>query len=238
MAGQPTAFSFTVDNFSITQTRSRHEDTDFVSCTLQLQNADGGILSPQTITKSIGNVNNGKYSVVLTFPNVVVSPGQTVLYNYTIVNAGNAPASKVISGLENVGNSLLSSLIKGLFAGGTATAGTAAAAGTGVSILSLGSTVAVAAVAAIAAELEGLLTADCDGTVAAEAHKFTYDQLVADPSPATFFTHHPGTNSPDGCGANSQYYVSWHIDHGPYKPWGGPSGGDTPNRGGPPIKQR
>jgi hypothetical protein len=236
MAGQPTAFSFTVDNFYISETRSRHEDTDFVSCTLQLQNVDGALEPSQTITKSVGNVNNGGHLVALTFPNVLVSPGQTVLWSYSIVNAGHAPLSTVQSGLENVGNQLLSALIKGLFAGGTTGAAAGAAAGAGTSLFSLGGTVVVAVVAIFAAGLEGLLTANCDGPVAAEAQKFTYDRLVAEPAQAGFFTQHPGENSPKGCGENSNYWVSWHIDKGPYKAWAGGSFAGGPNRGGPPLK--
>jgi hypothetical protein len=238
MAGQPTAFSFTVDNFYISQTRSRHEDTDFVSCTLQIRNVDGTTGPSETITKSVGNVNNGTHSVVLTFPNVLVSPGQTVLWNYSIVNAGNASLSKVDSGLENVGNQLLSSLIKGLFAGGTAGATGGAAAGAGLSLLSVTGTVAVAIAAIFATELEGLLTANCDGPVAAEAQSFTYDQLIAEPAQAGYFTQHPGVNSPSGCGENSNYWVSWHIDKGPYTFWGGGSFAGGPPRGGPPLKLR
>jgi hypothetical protein len=239
MAGQPIAFSFTVDNFVITETRSRHKDTDFVSCTLEIDNADGTKASSRTNTKSMGDLNNGTYPVVLTFPNALVSPGQTVRWNYSIVNAGNAPLSKVESGLENVGNSIIGALVKGLLpAGGTAAAGAVAA--SGVSLLSLGGTVAVAVAAIFATSLEGLLTANCDGPVAAEGLSATYDQLVAMTTVEPYYrctTQHPGKTSPAGCGENSDYWVNWHIDKGPYTFWGGSSiAPGNLNHGGPPTK--
>jgi hypothetical protein len=168
MSTQPIAFSFTIDNFVIWQTRSVHEDTDFVTSTWQLQNADGSFVQPShTITKSMGNVNNGTRVVNLTFPNFLVSPGQMFHWNYTIVNTGNASRSKVIQEAENVGNQLISTEAKLLI-----TAGTAAG-----SLLGIAGTIAATVVGLIACALEGLLTANCDGPVAAEANIFTYDYL-------------------------------------------------------------
>ena len=229
MASQPIAFSFTVDNFVIWQTRSRHEDTDFVATTLQLKNADGTTAPSQTLSKGVGNVNNGTHLVVLTFPNIVVSPGQTVFWSYSIVNAGNAPPSKVLAGLETVGNQLIGLVVKGEIGG---------AAG---SLLGIVGTVAGTVLGLIVGALEGLLTANCDGPVAAEANSFTYDDLVAMTSTFRYLnaTNHPGINSAAGCGENSNYRVNWHIDQGAYTEWGGESvGGVLPGRGGPPVHQR
>lgn len=51
-------FSFTLDSFQITDTRSLHEDTDYVTYTLVVkdQNGNGG---PRMLTKYMGDVNNG-----------------------------------------------------------------------------------------------------------------------------------------------------------------------------------
>lgn len=232
MATQPIAFSFTIDNFVIWQTRSRHEDTDFVSSTLQLKNADGSLAPSQALSKAMGNVNNGTHEVNLTFPNVLVSPGQTVLWSYSIVNAGNAPPSKVTAGLETVGNQLINLVLKAEIGG---------AAG---SLLGIAGTIAGTVVGLIAGALEGLLTANCDGPVAAEAGSFTYDDLVANTNstpPASRYllaTNHPGIKSPAGCGENSSYRVNWHIDQGPYTFWGGEPVAVTINKGGPPVHLR
>ena len=58
-------FSFTLDSFQITDTRSLHEDTDYVTYTLVVkdQNGNGG---PRMLTKYMGDVNNGVHAVNLT----------------------------------------------------------------------------------------------------------------------------------------------------------------------------
>lgn len=258
MSGQPTAFSFTVDSFYISETRSAHQDTDFVSSTIQIVNADGSKLPSQNIRKEMGNVNNGTHTVGLTFASVVLSPGQTIVWNYSIVNAGNQPLSKIEQALISLGNAIINSLVKGLFPGNKTTppsaptdvasqaggaVAAAAGAGLGISLFSLGTAVAAAVVGLVTSELVGLLTANCDGAVAAEAHSFTYDQLIALTTTNPFsryLTQHPGTSSPAGCGANSEYWVDWHIDRGPYTFWGGASiaGGNLNRGGGTTTKQK
>jgi hypothetical protein len=66
-------------------------------------------------------------------------------------------------------------------------------------------------------ELLNLLTADCDGLVAAsQGFAFTARQLaemVANPNQTWSVTQqNPGTNSPTGCGANSSYHVNYLIE--------------------------
>jgi hypothetical protein len=62
-----------------------------------------------------------------------------------------------------------------------------------------------------------MLTADCDGTVAVGAFAYTAAQLgamVAAPGQKTVFTQdNPGTDSPAGCGANSDYQVQYTIQN-------------------------
>jgi|GEM_PF-6788218 len=68
-----TPFTFTLDSFQITDTRSLHKDTDYVSFTLVV-NPQGGKGKPQTLKKSMGDLNNGTFPVNLSFPNVTVNP--------------------------------------------------------------------------------------------------------------------------------------------------------------------
>jgi hypothetical protein len=95
-------FTFTLDSFRITDTRSRHEDTDFVSCTLQVKSANASG-TPKTQTKSMGNLNNGTFKVGLSFPNVSVGPNQTAVFNYLIINSGHKSESAIYTALENAG---------------------------------------------------------------------------------------------------------------------------------------
>lgn len=219
----PTTFSFTLDSFSIFQTRSRHEDTDFASLTVSVQ-PPGGTGTSNTVKKSIGNVNNGLHSVLLTIPEVPVNQGDVVYMSYLIVNAGHSSPSAIETALENAGTKL-------------ATAAGAAIAGATVgSSVPLVGTAIGAVLGFLAGEIENILTANCDGTVAAEVQVFSYDQLVSDTSTLGYFnweTNHPGTKSATGCGENSSYLTGWHIDSGGYKPFNGKASGSVHTGGGP-----
>jgi hypothetical protein len=103
--GQPGVYTFTLTSFRITDTRSLHNDTDFVSIAVAV-----GKNPPITVpAKPMGDVNNGTHTVNLSIPNVAVGPNDTVAFSYSIVNIGydknsvehalqsatNAAASKV-----------------------------------------------------------------------------------------------------------------------------------------------
>jgi hypothetical protein len=196
-------FTFTLDSFRITDTRSRHDDTDFVSATLQLKSATASG-TPTTLTKSMGNLNNGTFKVGLSFPNVRVDSSQTAVFNYLIVNSGHNSESTIDGALETAGSALAQ---KGLVAGGTEI-GTAIFPGVG-SILG-------ALAGLLAGEIKNILTANCDGPVAAEQVTLLYSDLLGKTAngPYTHETQNPGTDSATGCGGNSMYYVTWSISRG------------------------
>ena len=61
---------------------------------------------------------------------------------------------------------------------------------------------------------EPILFANCDGPVAAGVHVFTGAELASPTLGGKVLTetdHNPGTDSPTGCGRNSNYYVTWSI---------------------------
>jgi hypothetical protein len=64
-------------------------------------------------------------------------------------------------------------------------------------------------------EVTGLLTANCDGPVAAEQPAFKglelWNRTHAPGNAFTHTTYHPGIDSAHGCGSNSQYSVTWSI---------------------------
>jgi hypothetical protein len=199
--------TFSLDSFRITDTRSRHEDTDYVSFTLLVRDGSGKG-TPQTLKKSMGNLNNGTFTVGLSFPNVVVPAGGSVVFNYLIVNSGHSSESTIDNALESVGGSLAE---KGLVAGGTAL-GTAILPGLGTILGAIGGW--------LAGEIKGILVANCDGPVAAEQVTMNYNDLMAKTAngPDKVETKHPGTDSATGCGSNSMYYVTWHIARGTPEP--------------------
>ena len=217
-------FSFTFDFFTIWETRSRHRDTDFATLSVGV-NTPAGDKSP-SLTKSMGNLNNGTFAVNLVFPNVTVNPGDTVYFSYLVVNAGNKPPGQIETLIETA-------------AGKLATAGGAALAGAiiGSSVPVVG-TIVGALAGYLTTELESVFTADCDGTVAGEVQMWSYNQLVSMTSggPFKWETQHPGTNSPHGCGSNSNYYSAWHINAGPPTGWGSGDGGHISTGGGGPWR--
>ena len=200
---QVQTMTFSLDSFRITDTRSRHNDTDYASCTLLVRDSKGQG-TPQTLKKKIGDVNNGTHPVGLKFSNVAVPAGGSVVFNYLIVNSGHQSEGDVDKALEQAGGALAE---KGLVAGGTAI-GTAILPGLGTILGAIGGF--------LAGEIKSILTANCDGAVAAEQVTLTYDQLISDTAggPMTKETKHPGTDSATGCGSNSMYYVTWHIERG------------------------
>lgn len=190
-------FSFTLDSFQITDTRSLHEDTDYVTFTLVV-NPQNGVGTPRSQTKKMGDVNNGVHTVNLSFANVQVNLTDTVMMNYLIVNSGHKDPSQVVSTLESAGTKLLS-------AGATAVGGL-------LPIPELGP--ALGAVANwLGGQLVSIINANCDGPVAAEQDKFTFNDLMTRTAHGPFSqtTKHAGTNSPTGCGRNSAYIVNWHM---------------------------
>ena len=207
-------YRFSLDSFQIRNTRSVHEDTDYVAFALTI-----GTGQPQTLQKSMGDLNNGTFSVGLTFGPVPVAAYQPVVVTYLIVNSGHQSQADIDAILTKVANSLAS-------AGAQAAA---SAIGSGVGTLvgaSIGGTVvpiigsALGALAGwLVGEITGILFANCDGPVAAQQFPFTGTGLWratstgpnAQPAPFRSSTDNPGIDSPSGCGSNSDYVVNWSV---------------------------
>lgn len=185
-------FAFTLFSFEIDNTRSLHEDTDYLSWTLSVMPASGQVTT-QTKVKSMGNINNGTHLVDLSFDNVSLNPADTVVLNYLIVNAGSSGRVQVETTLETVGPLLVT-------------------AGPGLGVPQLQSAMQ-ALQEWLPNELRSVLIARCDGPVAAEQSTFTGTELISILSGGEFkqTTIHPGIDSAAGCGDNSIYEVNWHI---------------------------
>jgi len=196
-----TVYTFTLDSFKITDTRSVHNDTDFVSVAVAVgQNPP--ITAP---TKSMGDVNNGTHAVNLSIPNVAVGPDDVVAFSYSIVNTGHDKDS-VEQALQKVTAAAAS---KGASAGAAAIGGAV-----GGPLGSLITFVGSQAFGWVAGELEGILFADCDGPVAAGDHVYTGAQLAQQTSGGKTISatdDNKGSTSHVGCGSNSRYYVTWAI---------------------------
>ena len=186
-------YTFTIDSFKITNTRSVHNDTDYVSMAVVV-----GDNPPINVPiKSMGDVNNGVHAVNLSIPNVADPGGQRVAFSYSIVNNGHSSDT-----FEQALSALVSAAAtKAAEAGGGALAGPAGeAVGSGAGAWAIG-------------KLLGIIFADCDGPVAAADHTYSAAELAAEANGKVVTTtdNNKGTDSPNGCGSNSQYYVTWSV---------------------------
>lgn len=184
-------FSFQIQQINIKNTRSKHEDTDYLAFTLKL-----GVLDPQTVFQSLGNHNSGLIETGLGFQGIELGLADQFTFNYMIVNAGSTTPAKAEAALQ--------------------AAGAAWANGQGPASTNL-----VGALEDSQPwfnnELRSILNLNgCDGMVAAEQDHFSYGDLVSMlvKGPFTHTTNHPGVRSASGCGPNSQYTVTWNIDQG------------------------
>jgi phospholipase C len=205
---QPTHFAtFTMDNFGISNTRSRHEDTDFVYLS-----ATVGANPSVFVQKSMGDVNNGTHPVGLSVEVDLPNDDTIVVFNYIIVNNGHGGNDAKAKAAQ----SALSTIAKEVIAHKAITA-TSIAVG---SILVPLFASAVASVAAVLGLVEAglILFADCDGPVASGVLSFKCSDLIARTGSGQKVSdniHHPGIDSPTGCGSNSSYTTSCSITTAP-----------------------
>jgi hypothetical protein len=187
-------FNVTVDSFGITQTRSKHEDTNYIALTLKL-----GSLTPMIpVVQPLGNVNNGTHIVSnVSYSGIDFGQDDTLVFNYVMVNAGSTNIDQVRAVFEAIGPAWVNG-------GGPPAPHLASANGTDTDYL--------------VAQMVGIFRSSCDGIVAAEQNQLVYGQL-----PIFQQTPQPGTHSPSGCGNNSQYTVQWHIAPAVLMPEMGPT---------------
>lgn len=165
-------FNLTVDSFGITQTRSKHEDTNYIGLTLKL-----GSLDPTTMVQPLGNVNNGVHPVNLSISGFDFGQDDTLVFNYVMVNAGSTNIDQVRAALKAVGGAWASG-------GGPPAPHLASANGIDTDYL--------------VAQLEGIFRSTCDGIVAAEQNQLVYGQLPISqqtPQPGTHSPSGCGNNS-------------------------------------------
>ncbi len=212
---QAGVYTFTLTNFRITDTRSLHNDTDYVSISVAV-NGQPPIKLP---AKSMGDVNNGTHQVSLTIPNVMVGPTNTVAFVYTIVNSGynSNSVEQALQKIVNLGAE------KGAGAGSAALCGLVTE---DPSVAKTCDSVGTSAATWVMGKLDGILFPNCDGTVAAATHGFTGAALAkgtANGGVMSGTDDNKGTDSPTGCGSNSRYFVSWTITgkQVPQQPAGG-----------------
>jgi len=125
--------------------------------------------------------------VNLSFGPLQIDPTTQITFNYQILNAGHKNDVEVQDALFKAGEALSKAAFATGFWGAAASA---------------------------AIEILKVVFADCDGPVAIDQVTFTggdLRSLTAREGIASETRFYPGTDSPQSCGSNSQYKVTWQI---------------------------
>ena len=201
-------YTLHIPSFHIRQIRSAHTDTLFASTALKVMNANGSLHHDFGAQGAALGDHKAGGDVVLSLPwsNVDVPDptpeapdGGAAYWTFLLMNAGH-----VDSGYVTVLNKAADSLA-GAVAGKLVDAGSVAG--------HVGVLVAFASILA-AQEALNLLTADCDGQVAAGAFALTAAELnsMTSASGSSVTTqNNPGSDSLAGCGENSNYDVTYEF---------------------------
>ena len=80
-------FRVQLDTFQITDTRSFHQTRTTLHS--HCRSTKAAHWEPRSLTKSMGDLNNGTFPVFLQFSNISVNSTDTVSFNYLNVNTGN-----------------------------------------------------------------------------------------------------------------------------------------------------
>jgi hypothetical protein len=203
------SYSFWVPEFTIHSTRALVNDTDYATLGVVITDADGKQVAqygPSTV--SLGNLDEGTYPLNMHVAGIAVPPGGTMGVSFTILNHGSSKAEQDIeSALTEFG----SDIMKGLSAGAMGVAAALA-----VELSSWEASLVAALGDAVLTVIEKLL-ADCDGIVVGASLSLSYSDLTSNSgaAPWSWSTDYQGTTSSSGCGANSDYSVSYAVKASP-----------------------
>lgn len=202
-------YRFVLERFHIDNTRSRHEDTDTVTF-----GARAGEARTFVQSKLAGDVNNGDHGVGIASPPLYVpGQGKPAVFSYFIYNGDT---SKLQVSLDDEAGKVIDLYTEQILEGGPSQDpgadipddpdlpdGASFDDTSWVNVLEF-------------AAIGSLLFPDCDGMVAADVIGRTKIQLDAaiDAAGGDSYTQnrrYPGTDSPPGCGSNSDYTVTWSV---------------------------
>jgi hypothetical protein len=201
-------YSFTLERLHIDTTRSRGDDTDTVSFAVGI-----GRSSATATSAATGDVDGGDVGLNLAFAPQFVATGEKAVMSYFVFNGD---ASKLHIGLDDLSRKVIDQYIQqGLEGGPSNDPGANIPDDPGLpdnatfGDPSWGSVLQFAAIG-------DFLFPDCDGMVAADliARSKTELDTAIDSGDGTTFRQsrrYPGSDSPAGCGANSDYTVTWSI---------------------------
>jgi hypothetical protein len=206
--------NFSLDNFIISNTRSKSNDTDYVTVSVTVGNN-----AAITKTQAMGDVGDGTHAVGLAVSaNIPTDVPTPVVFSYVIMNNGNGNHAEVQKGVEaalaQLGKEGAAALAKEIAQPIGSAVGAAIGASIGTAVVPLVGTALGALAGWLTSEIGGVLFANCDGIVATGIRAFVSADLLARTNNGGNIregVQHPGTDSATGCGANSQYATNTTI---------------------------
>jgi hypothetical protein len=207
----PATYDFVVSSMNVTKARSggwlESGDTDYATLAINALAADNTVITQYgPITRKLGDFgNNSSTDPQMSLTDLVVPEGGSLAVSFIVVNKGGWDwDSSAINALELAGAAVLGALVQGSIVG--VTAGSAAT-------VSLSEAIVIGALVVGAMEGINVLFPDCDGTVVPGALSLGQTELLsyATSAPWKITYNYPGTDSPDGCGDNSEYAATYTV---------------------------
>jgi hypothetical protein len=199
----PLTFDFSVPSLTVKNPRSLENDTDFATIAAAVLAPDGTQIAKYGPTsKYLGHLGKGRtIDPGMALTGIDVPDGGSVLLTFVVVNRGAWEGdSQALQDMDAVGNAVMGALIQGSIVGVD-------------DDIALGPAIALTAL--VVGVLEGLsiIFADCDGTVVSGATSIGKTELLSNAveQPWQMTEDYPGTDSAVGCGANSDYSVTYSI---------------------------
>lgn len=205
-------YTFTIEGFHIDTTRSRGDDTDDEAGVLRV-----GTETLPAQSRSSGDVDGGDFPIGMVFgPKLITQPHTPVVLSYSIYNGDTSKLPQPLAAMNtDLTNKAVESMIKGKdpeqadlsdftdYPGAPDNPNFNFDAGSWIKVLEF-------------VALANFLFPNCDGfvvigTIGREKKK--WDALIDAAGGVTLHVtiRYPGTDSPAGCGSNSDYSVTWSI---------------------------
>jgi hypothetical protein len=200
--------NFTVESFAIDNTRSVHEDTNYVGVAIT---RNGAQVAPQT--KRIGNVNNGTHAVNMSVsvPSTYTI-NDTFVFSYLVINHGGGQTQDV---LNHCATAMAEPALRTFVLAGSVLVpvqGTQLPTSLSTNLRAADNMNALWNPIKVA--FKQLSSDHCDGPVAIDTFSFTgaaLDAMILVSQVNPFSIIYLGIDSAVGCGSNSHYSVQWKV---------------------------
>jgi hypothetical protein len=214
-AVQQTVANFSFADMIILGTRSVFTDTDYI--TISVAVGDAPAISK---TLAMGSLSPGNYPVDLSIQvDMPETPPTAVSFAWSVVNKGDADEAALQKGVEKALSALVKTSVttfsKDISQPIGAALGAAIGAAIGTAAISLTGSAIVALAGYVISQVLGIVFADCDGTITTGLRVYTNTQILGGTMSGSDFIRDIvldfGTDSPTGCGANSEYQTTTVI---------------------------